>query len=396
MRSRGQLEEWEEWAEKGVHQNVLSFRNHGREERNYFKQKGYLKTLQSNCTSFFFTKFPDNYGISDTWSLFAKWGNVEDVFIPQIRDKRDNMFEFVRFKQFDDNDKLLKALEKVWIGNFKLKINSPRFKRKEDRNYKTPRRGILGEDNPHWWEDVHAQNRRVWIRCLGVPIHAWSIDFFKALTILIGEFIKLDSVTKKMERLDFGRCLVASKHLVAIDKTIKVSIRDLQWEVRMVEDMGFMEDNRLWNSFQYNMEDVSENSSDIEEGEWWPEGETGGKEDAELGEEDDDVASVLCILNKGQPTSLGSLKKKGTKEEEKAISNGYKESITARAMRKKDSITNMGTCVSCDGKWVVLQSLKEIECEKEGEHGDVVWMKEKARKGKGSLNIDLTDIVSFM
>ncbi|CAL0328736.1 unnamed protein product [Lupinus luteus] len=223
-----------------------------------------------------------------------------------------------------------------------------------------------------WSPSLYSLERKVWIRCLGVPIHAWSIDFFKAVTISIGEFIKVDSVTEKMEILDFARCFVASKNMGAIDKTLLVSIGYRQWEVRMVEDLGFEEVSRGWISSHFSKEVASDSiDSDVEdEDEWWPEGDSGGK--------DNEV--------------LGSSEKEGTEEEELDISNGFKEGFTAVAEGKKDFFTNKGTCVTCDGKGVDVQSLKEVGGEKKGEHGDMGWMKEKARKGKGLFLIDLTDI----
>ncbi|KAF1894137.1 hypothetical protein Lal_00004056 [Lupinus albus] len=103
---------------------------------NRFNPRGYFKGLQSSCTTFFFTNIPESHGLSEMWTEFSKWGSVGDVIIPQKKDKKGNIFGFVRFKQLDDEDKLLKTLEQIWIGNYKIKINSPRFKRKEDRNFK--------------------------------------------------------------------------------------------------------------------------------------------------------------------------------------------------------------------------------------------------------------------
>ncbi|KAF1884568.1 hypothetical protein Lal_00028447 [Lupinus albus] len=78
----------------------------------------------------------ESHRISEMWVVFSKWGSVGDVIIPQKRDNSGNKFGFVRFKQVEEDEKLLKALEQVWIGNYKIKINSSRFKRKADRNYR--------------------------------------------------------------------------------------------------------------------------------------------------------------------------------------------------------------------------------------------------------------------
>ncbi|KAF1886150.1 hypothetical protein Lal_00045380 [Lupinus albus] len=78
----------------------------GSERRDWSSPTSYFKALQAKCTTFFFTYIHESYGISEMWTVFAKWRNVGDK-----RDKRGNDFGFVRFKQLDEDDKLLKALE---------------------------------------------------------------------------------------------------------------------------------------------------------------------------------------------------------------------------------------------------------------------------------------------
>ncbi|OIW15654.1 hypothetical protein TanjilG_08410 [Lupinus angustifolius] len=129
----------------GGQKNHNSHQFTNRDEGFRYKPRGFFKSLQSSCTTFFFTNIPESHGIAEMWAVFAKWGSVGDVIIPQKRDKRGNRFGFVRFKQSDEEDKLLKALEQVWIGNYKIKINSPRFKRREDMNFgKGGQNDILG------------------------------------------------------------------------------------------------------------------------------------------------------------------------------------------------------------------------------------------------------------
>ncbi|OIW01847.1 hypothetical protein TanjilG_07142 [Lupinus angustifolius] len=82
-----------------------------------------------------------------------KWGNVGDVIIPNKRDRRGKRFGFVRFKQNEGKDIPLEALYQVWIVNYKVKINSPRFKRLDDkslneRSAPTRREPILAPSPP--------------------------------------------------------------------------------------------------------------------------------------------------------------------------------------------------------------------------------------------------------
>lgn len=84
-------------------------------------------------TWFFFTNFPDNYGLEQMWKIFLKWGDVRDVYIPPRRDKKGLRFGFVKFKDV----LILKALEEklasIKIGDIRLEVNIPMFDRNNNR-----------------------------------------------------------------------------------------------------------------------------------------------------------------------------------------------------------------------------------------------------------------------
>ncbi|OIW09439.1 hypothetical protein TanjilG_07824 [Lupinus angustifolius] len=101
-----------------------SLKSHGS-----FIPRGYYRNLQSTCSTFFFTNFPDDFGVAEMWAIFQKYGSVGDVMIPKKRDRRGKRFGFVRFKQSGDDEFLEKALMNLWIGNFKVGLNRPRFER---------------------------------------------------------------------------------------------------------------------------------------------------------------------------------------------------------------------------------------------------------------------------
>ncbi|OIW03176.1 hypothetical protein TanjilG_11813 [Lupinus angustifolius] len=89
----------------------------------------FLKSLDSNSVSFFFTNFPDSHGKVDMWKFFSNWGLVGDLFIPQKCDKRGRRFGFVRFKMVEDWYKLKLQLSNILIGLHKIVVNTPRFQR---------------------------------------------------------------------------------------------------------------------------------------------------------------------------------------------------------------------------------------------------------------------------
>ncbi|MCI17135.1 RNA recognition motif, partial [Trifolium medium] len=72
--------------------------------------------------------------MGDLWKIFAKFGSLGDVYIPNKVDKWGKKFAFVKFKGVKDVDALSERLEDVWSGNFKLRVNRARF----DRNDQPP------------------------------------------------------------------------------------------------------------------------------------------------------------------------------------------------------------------------------------------------------------------
>ncbi|GAB4832993.1 hypothetical protein Ancab_007016 [Ancistrocladus abbreviatus] len=55
------------------------------------------------------------------WEVFRKYGRVVD-----IRDKFGNKFGFVQFVQVNNSQELLMELKAIWVGSFKLKVETAR------------------------------------------------------------------------------------------------------------------------------------------------------------------------------------------------------------------------------------------------------------------------------
>jgi hypothetical protein len=56
-----------------------------------------------------------------------------------------------------------------------------------------------------WSPGLVSNQRAVWLRCYGVPVHACGVDLFRFLAFKFGQFIEIDDTTKEMRRCDFAR-----------------------------------------------------------------------------------------------------------------------------------------------------------------------------------------------
>ncbi|CAL0322428.1 unnamed protein product [Lupinus luteus] len=192
-----------------------------------------------------------------------------------------------------------------------------------------------------------------------------------------------------MERLDFSRCLLATPSMNRIDCTQKIFIGDLEWEITLFEE-GSFESCLYQDKVKKDIEETTiYSSTDSEEGEWWPDDVNGGIEMEAVADEDDHVDMGLVHPYKSQTTFIGGSEKEYKIAERKSLPIN---SCAAISVEEEEAITKKDFGFSADGKVSVFKCLNEFEKDKSGEHEDVVWEKEKSRKGKGSLHIDLTDI----
>ncbi|GKV10568.1 hypothetical protein SLEP1_g21912 [Rubroshorea leprosula] len=75
-----------------------------------------------------------------------------------------------------------------------------------------------------WSPCMVANERFVWIRCTGVPLHSWGPTFFSTLSCIWGKFITLDESTSKKKRFDIARFLICTPVMDSISKKLKVKI----------------------------------------------------------------------------------------------------------------------------------------------------------------------------
>lgn len=126
----------------------------------------------NDFTTFFFANFPNGYGELDMIKIFRRWARVKEVFISRRLNKWGRRFGFVRFFEVRNVGRLEKDLDQIYIGNKKLHVNVPKYRRSEmeakgqgseNRAYRKEQGRIYRkpqEESPV----VHGQKRRtkVW------------------------------------------------------------------------------------------------------------------------------------------------------------------------------------------------------------------------------------------
>ncbi|MCH80358.1 RNA recognition motif [Trifolium medium] len=101
------------------------------------RSDGYVRRLDKEATSFFFTNFSEEALAGDLWKKFARFGRVGEVYIPQKLTKWGCRFGFVKYKEVKNVVELERSLGDVWMGTFKLRINLSRFAKGSSSNQST-------------------------------------------------------------------------------------------------------------------------------------------------------------------------------------------------------------------------------------------------------------------
>ncbi|KAL6502402.1 hypothetical protein OROHE_024680 [Orobanche hederae] len=79
--------------------------------------------------TFLFRNFPEQCGREDLWRAFRGVGTVEDVFIPNKRDKMGCCFGFVSISGGGSKEEVLARLNRLWIGSYIIRAFVPRHER---------------------------------------------------------------------------------------------------------------------------------------------------------------------------------------------------------------------------------------------------------------------------
>ncbi|GAU50607.1 hypothetical protein TSUD_410170 [Trifolium subterraneum] len=78
---------------------------------------------------------------AELWESLARFWKIGEVCIPAKNDKFGRRFAFARFIDVSDTQTLLKKIEGLWFGSYKLRANLSRFTKEEDDS------GVAGKQN---------------------------------------------------------------------------------------------------------------------------------------------------------------------------------------------------------------------------------------------------------
>jgi hypothetical protein len=79
--------------------------------------------------TFYFTNFPAQLSNFYLRKGFEVCGMLEDVFVPNKRNRNGEPYGFVKFLNVRDVSKMTKALNVVWFGHFRVRASVAKFER---------------------------------------------------------------------------------------------------------------------------------------------------------------------------------------------------------------------------------------------------------------------------
>lgn len=107
----------------------------------------------------------------------------------------------------------------------------------------------------------------VWVRCHGIPIHAWNTDFFESLAHKFGVFLGVDENTRRKTSLDVARIPIHMKSYGVFNMVIYAMINGSMFHIKILEEWcGPLHWSGLTHEKQIvEEEDSSENELESEE-----------------------------------------------------------------------------------------------------------------------------------
>lgn len=87
-----------------------------------------------------------------------------------------------------------------------------------------------------WKHDDVDLERVTWIKCFGVPCHAWTTIFFEEISKTVGHYICSDDSTSRLDFLDVASFMIRTRCVIVINEALVVKINDNMFIIKMVED----------------------------------------------------------------------------------------------------------------------------------------------------------------
>jgi hypothetical protein len=89
-----------------------------------------------------------------------------------------------------------------------------------------------------WSPDMVSNQRSIWLRCFGIPLHAWGEGLFRTIGFKFGSFLEVDSSTKNMLRGDLARINIITDRKMMIDSSVSVTVLGKKFTIRVLEEVG--------------------------------------------------------------------------------------------------------------------------------------------------------------
>ncbi|GKV43845.1 hypothetical protein SLEP1_g51093 [Rubroshorea leprosula] len=165
------------------------------------------------------------------------------------------------------------------------------------------------EEIKPWTPTMVATERFAWIRCLGLPLHAWKTKYFQSFGNLWGTFISVDDSTSQKKCLDVARFLISTPIMESISNHLTIKINGVVYKIKFSKEES---SNSL-----YIMNTDFKIKGDYKSEEEWPtedlESEAGhgfqyfDSEHTRGEEEDDDMATELRVPETGVEDGVRAL-----------------------------------------------------------------------------------------
>lgn len=91
-------------------------------------------------------------------------------------------------------------------------------------------------DITRWSPQEVAKKRYTWVRCQGVPLHAWKGDFFKYVVSGIGRYVSMDTNTASKRLLDIARVLIQTSFWETVNTIVKIQVNGIVFSVCLLEE----------------------------------------------------------------------------------------------------------------------------------------------------------------
>ncbi|KAK6141203.1 hypothetical protein DH2020_025055 [Rehmannia glutinosa] len=192
-----------------------------------------------------------------------KW--VEGSFIGMLRNHEDfNSVQCELYKSGVLSTRIIPLGEKLTLLWAENKRNLEEFINEEPIWLKSWFKWV----KPWSFEDA-CLDRQCWIKCYGIPIHAWDHHFFNLISSSIGKFIESDQAISDKLRLDVARIMVSTSSRTPISKSLLVIIDGCEFNIKLLEEESVFPShlNRQFPSLQPNVFLDTDLTSDDSKGE---------------------------------------------------------------------------------------------------------------------------------